>query len=191
VSSILTLCGRHRLKEMICVFWPIRPSSPLDLAHVSETRAVSVFRRKRRGSLFLRNAGKYLSKYTASPAIVTCLNTLAVFGHNGEKGPNIGELLFGCIESKAVTLKNVILWDLTSCGSRKKTRRFGGIYRLPLQVNKTIPSLSSSKRNAPHKERGRWPLATAPPQSCLSVTVELLLMGLAVASSNVSRSAAA
>jgi hypothetical protein len=38
--------------------------------------------------------------------------------------------------------ENVVLWDMTPCGSSKKNRRFGGTYRLHLQGNKPL-SLSS------------------------------------------------
>jgi hypothetical protein len=61
--------------------------------------------------------------------------------------------IFGCVGSKnsvfwnifiVVTLKTVVYWDITPCGS-SKNRLFGRIYRLHLQSDNTL-SLSSSQR---------------------------------------------
>jgi hypothetical protein len=43
----------------------------------------------------------------------------------------------------AVTMKDVVFWDMIPWGSSKKNRRFGGIYRFHLQGNKALSLLSS------------------------------------------------
>jgi hypothetical protein len=57
------------------------------------------------------------------------------------------------------------------CRSSNENRLFGGIYGLQPQGKK------ARREDMPHDGRRREPLVTAPPQSCQSVTVELLLTG--------------
>jgi hypothetical protein len=47
-----------------------------------------------------------------------------------------------------------IFWDMTQCGYRKKSRRFGGTYHLYLQVNQTL-SLPTSQRGFASRRRAK------------------------------------
>jgi hypothetical protein len=58
----------------------------------------------------------------------------------------------------AVTIKDVVLWDMTQCGSRNN-QRFGGTYPLHLQGNETVSLLCS--------QRGYASQQTASGFSCL------------------------
>jgi hypothetical protein len=61
---------------------------------------------------------------------------------------------------------------MTPYGSSKKNRRFGKTYRLHLQGNDNL-NLPISHKYMARGGRRRKHIVTAPPQLCLSVTVEL------------------
>jgi hypothetical protein len=66
----------------------------------------------------------------------------------------------------AVTMKNALFWDVTSCGSCK-SRRFGGAYHFHNESERLGVPLVLSE-DIPHDGRQREPLATVSPLSCLS-----------------------
>jgi hypothetical protein len=83
---------------------------------------------------------------------------------------------YGAISQMTASFASDIIWRyMMSCGSSKKNRPFGGMYRLHLQVMR-LWMFSARIEDIPHDERRREPLATVSPQLCFSVTVELLLM---------------
>jgi hypothetical protein len=53
----------------------------------------------------------------------------------------------------AVTMKNVVIWHMTPCGSRM-TQRFGGRYRFHYQVQKSQQARDNISSNQQHPDDG-------------------------------------
>jgi hypothetical protein len=54
--------------------------------------------------------------------------------------------LFGTGKFNRCIIKNAVCWDVTPCGSRKN-RRFRGIYRLHIQVEKNLRARKNINSN--------------------------------------------
>jgi hypothetical protein len=68
-----------------------------------------------------------------------------------------------CVASKtAVTMKDVVFWDVRSCGSSKISRRFGGTYRLHLQGNENLSLLSMQRGYASRRTAKKAPYNGTP-----------------------------
>jgi hypothetical protein len=75
----------------------------------------------------------------------------------------------------SMPVKDVVIWDVTPCGSNKSNRCFGRTIASVFKLRRFwfFPARSE---DIPHDGRRREPLVTAFPQPCLSVTLELPLL---------------